>query len=130
MVADLPVRDLDGPQVLADRIASRLRYRSFRAWHGRDPLVDPCTPPSVTAQASTITCGEADSAAGLRIPVPAFRPRSRVVASAVSSATCIGRPATTFATRKTPLPRGTISAILRCSLIGAERFEPCKPVSA
>jgi hypothetical protein len=77
MVAHLPMLDLDGPQVLADRIASRLPCRSFRAWHGRDPLVDPRTPPSVTAQASTITCGEADSAAGLRIPVPAFRPRSR-----------------------------------------------------
>ena len=31
MVVDLPVLDLDGPQVLADRIASRLSYRSFRA---------------------------------------------------------------------------------------------------
>src|SRR6516165_8072195 len=46
MVVDLPVLDLDGPQVLADRLACRFPYRSFRTWHGRDPLgfVVPCTP--------------------------------------------------------------------------------------
>jgi hypothetical protein len=67
MVVDLPVLDLDGPQVLADRLACRFPYRSFRTWHGRDPLgfVVPCTRTAVTAKANTITRGKAAGSAGL-----------------------------------------------------------------
>src|SRR5262249_56833215 len=70
MIVDLPVLDLDGPQVLADRLACRFPYRSFRTWHGRDPLgfVFPARRPAVTAKAHAITRGKADRSAGLCNP--------------------------------------------------------------